>query len=631
MLALLLLACKSPEVVHLDADPSCDPLVEGHCLLPFPSDRWLRPDESTVTGYRLVYDPSVLPAGQGDGFDTSAWEAMDGASPAGQIVAMFPSPPDLSGAAFHDSIDRSLDEDHPTVLFDLETGERLPHWVELDAQAQEEGRTAVFVRITERLEEDRAYAVAFRGLFDVHGEPLEASAAFEALRDGTITDLDSLEARRDSYDAMFEKLEEGGVARDELQLAWWFHTASGEAIRGDLVAMRDEAVGRLGSEGLGCTVTAVEEGYGADTSVTSARLIRGTFTMPSWLDRADAPSRLVRGADGRPVWQRNDEIEFTAVIPQSVVDSGEPAPLIFYGHGLMGSGRKYMESEPLRQVAETQGIVLVGIDWAGMSTPDVPTVASILYDVGTFPLLSERLHQGMMNQIGVSRSIAGACQADPAFQLAGSPSVDPSRIYYAGGSQGGMLGGAILAIHPDVRRGMLFVNGMSFPFTMDRSLDFSEYYPLMAAAYPDRVDRIVLLSMVQHLWDQVESAGYMHLLVEGDGEIGGKQVLAIAAENDPKVQNLSTDLAMRTAGVPIVRGSSRESWGFEVKDAPFEGSAYLTIDMGDREIPPGNVAPEVDDLGHDTSGFTPAAQAIIRQWLADGTVTMPCDGECDPD
>lgn len=637
---LLLLACqKTPDAgdvvadVHIDADPACDALGYGFCFTPWPSDRWLADDPTTPTGKRLAYDATRFPLGSAPGpFDVGPWNELDGVSPASQIMAMFPVPPDLSDVAFHTDIARSLDDDHPTLLVDLDTGERLPHWVELDAQAQSDDRTLVFVRPIARLKENRRYAVVFRDLVDVDGAPLAASDGFAALRDGLSTDSADLEARRAAYEDLFATLEDQGVARDSLQLAWWFTTASGDSIRRKMRAIVADADARLGERGLGCTVTEVIDSYGADTGVTSYRLIRGTFTAPSYLDRYEPPSRLVLDDDGLPVWQEDVDVEFTAVIPWSVADSTEPAPLLEWGHGLMAAGAPYVESVELRSVAEASGVVIVATNWAGMSEDDLATTAAVLYDASSFPNLSDRLHQGMVNFIAQTRAIAGVCQDDPAFRVDDRPVVDPDTVYYAGGSQGGFLGATLLAVHPDIERGLLFVNGINFPFTMERSIAFADYLPLMQSAYPDRVEQAWGLSMTEHLWETVEGAGYAELLVRGDGTFGGKSVLSVCAENDAQVGNLASDYAARTFGIPVLRGSTREPYGLDVVDGPYTGSAYITIDVGDPDVPAENVAPTTDAGGHDTVGYSPTSQAIVGEFLKTGTIPAPpCEGPCDPD
>ena len=104
------------------------------------------------------------------------------------------------------------------------------------------------------------------------------------------------------------------------------------------------------------------------------------------------------------------------------------------------------------------------------------------------------------------------------------------------------------------------------------------------------------------------------------------------AENDAQVPNLSSDLAMRTAGVPVVQGSVREPWGLDVVSAPFSGSGYISIDLGDPEVPYGNVAPSHDAGGHGAVPYTETSLQMTAEFLlGSGNVTMPCDGTCDPD
>lgn len=639
MLALLWTACRQgegpsqgdEERLSLGESP-CDPLVTAHCLLPFPSDRYLQPDPSTVTGYRLVYPPEALPIGVGGApFDPAAWARMDGASPAGQIIAAFEAAPDLSEAAFHDSIERSLDASSPTALIDLETGELLPHWVELDAQADISGPPMVFLRPIRRLEEDRSYGVAYRSLRSIDGSEISPSEAFRALRDGLLTDDPELERRRPAMEELLDALEAAGLARGELTLAWRFHTASGDAIRGDLMHIRADAIERLGEGGISCSIDEVIEDYGAETYLTSKRWIRGTIRVPSYVDSPTPPARFVRGADGSPTYVEDVDVEFSAIVPMSLAEDPRPERFVFYGHGLMGDHEDYTRYV-VRDYAEWQQTVIAVTNWAGMSSDDLGVVSSILDDVSLFPAMAERLQQGMINQIALSRTLAGVCRDNPAFQVDGVSLIDPERVYFGGGSQGGIFGSTLMAIHPDVERGVLFVGGAGYPFMMDRSIDFVPFLPLFEASYPSRADRSLLLSVAQHLWDATDGASYLPYLRDGLPGVFPKEVLMVAAENDSQVPNLATDYAMRTAGLPIAPGASRLPWGFEIEEGPYDGSGYITIDLGDRPVPAGNEPPTVNDQGHSLIGGTDAAQRLVERFLQpDGLIDAGCDGECDPD
>ena len=188
----------APEVLHVPHDEACENLTFGHCVLPWPSDRYLVPDEERATGYRLAYESAAVPVGRsGEPFDTEPYEFLDGFSPSSQVLTIFDEPVDLSNAATVDNPDRSLEPDSPTLLIDLETGELIAHWVENDARADAPDETVFYLRPMIRLEHNHGYAVVIRDLRGVSGELLEPSVTFAALRDGRITDVPDLEATRE--------------------------------------------------------------------------------------------------------------------------------------------------------------------------------------------------------------------------------------------------------------------------------------------------------------------------------------------------------------------------------------------------------------------------------------------------
>jgi len=612
-------------------DP-CDELNPLYCLLPYPSDRYLAEDPTTVTGYRLRFDARAIPKNfLEQPFDTTPYERLDGMSPATQIITLFSRPPDLASAAGQDDIGRSLDPDSPTVILDLATGERVPHWTELDVQAASDDERLLFLHPATRFEENRPYGVAIRGLLDIDGIQLDPSETFACLRDGLPTGRPIMEKRRPGFEILFDSLEGAGIARSGLQAAWWFHTASGEAIRGDILSMRADALERLGASGIGCTITRVEDDYKGQIW----RYVEGTFTVPSYMDSPEPPARFVRGPDGRPQFVEYVEVPFVANIPAALAQApGGPTagPLVTFGHGLLGSAKDSVDSDDLREMSNRFGVIIAGTDWDGMSSEDLITMGVLLMDASKFPNMTERLQQGMINQIALTRTLAGVGRTLPELGAEGVPLIDSGELYYAGGSQGGIYGGTLLSLSPDIDRGALFVGGANYSFILDRSIAFAPYFEIFKVGYPLRIDRAVLLSATQHLWDASDPASYLPFALEGLPGIGPKSFAYIVAQNDAQVPNLSADLAMRMAGVPVVSGSVREPWGLEVSGAPFQGSGYVAIDLGDPEVPYGCEPPPIDAGGHGAVPFTESSLAIAESFLLqDGTFIMPCDGLCDPD
>ena len=639
-LAPLGLGCGGMSTISVDYDESCEGLSSEYCLLPWPSDRWLAEDSSTQTGLRLAYEPGAMPLNKdGEPFDVEAYAFRDGYSPASTILALFEGDVDLAampGVAVEGSWELSLAPDSPTILLDLETGERIPHMVEVDARAHEDDedqlvpdKQLVYLRPARRLEENRRYGVAFREVALVGGGSAESSAAFAALRDGQLTDSTALEARRPSYDQLFAALEAADVPKAELTLAWWFHTASGDNLRGSLLAMRDDAMERVPVGGGDCTVTSIEEDHSEDSLLR----VNGTFRSPLYMDSPYTGSRAVRDEDGLPVFQGWTDAPFTMLVPRQQGEEGaSPARLLSFGHGLMGEGRGEGGGGFLQELGQRYNMVTVATDWQGMSVPDIATVGIALSDVGTFPSTGERLMQGVINNLVMTRSFKGACRDLPELQGADGPYIDAGPPYWLGISQGGIMGGTLMALSQDTTRGALLVGAANYPLMIGRSVDFYAYEVVYRVWYPERVDREVLMSVMISMWDHAEPNVWLrHLTQEALPNTPLKQVLYQIARDDSQVPNLASDIAVRTMGLPLLTPSPVEPWGIEQSEGP-EPSAYVYFDLDREPAPAGNEAPLDDNGSHGAQRRVDAAMEQMNLfWQPDGMVYPTCEGPCDPD
>ena len=614
-----------PPAVHLDIDEACDNLVPQYCPLPWPSNRWLTADASRATGFRLAYDPAALPVNQRSApVDVTPYERLDGFSPSSQIITLFDEPLDLTDLPGFDTLDRSLEPDCPTVILDLSSGERVAHWVEHDIRADAPEETLLYLRPAERLQPDRTYGVALRRLVGISGTPIVASPVFAALRDAQISDAGQVEARRPAFETLFAALTQQGIDRSALQLAWSFHTESFSSAHDPLLVMRTDALERIGQEGMGCTITDSEDNY----RDIIYRRVRGTFTVPWYLNADKLPAELVRDEEGFPTYVEDREVGFTALLPRSVVDAGTPGPLVVWGHGLFGEAEGTISRGAVLRTAESAGVVIVGTDWAGMSAKDLLFLGTAMADISRFYMVGEMLQQGMINQIALTRTMMGRCRLQPEMTADGASLIDPETRYFVGGSQGSILGGTFLTLSPDIDRGALVVGGTNLSFMIERSIHYNTFEPVMQPAYPRRLDRATIMVLSQHTWDRAESASYLRHTQVGLPGIGPKSFLYLVAHNDAQVPNLASFLAARLARLPVIEGSVHVPWGRPVVEAPYPGSAYLAFDFGDRLPPPGNASPQVDDGGHGEVAFTAEGMAVLDHFLTHGEIIMPCDGPC---
>ena len=177
-----------PETVSVAHTDGCDNLNPIHCMLPFPSDAFLIEDNATATGLRVNYAENTLPvsgslSNSGESVQIESLNHLDGMSPSTQIMTAFNTLPNLTGVADQYSIEISMEDGHATTLLNLDTGEKLAHWVELDARADDETATIVFIRTLQSLEPNTAYGIGISGL------GVTPSAAFQAIVDGIQTCL----------------------------------------------------------------------------------------------------------------------------------------------------------------------------------------------------------------------------------------------------------------------------------------------------------------------------------------------------------------------------------------------------------------------------------------------------------
>jgi len=252
------------DLAHPD---ECEILNNEECLLPFPSSRFLEAvGDETRTGWRTKIPALGLPEPVGEPLDPAPFDVFDGFSPTAQILMHFPQGVDLAASNapvllhplccgqstatpyvdVRTQDGRSVELDSPSVLLDVDTGERVLHWVELDARADEPEeipeRQVLFLRPGKSLVPGHRYIVAVRRLRDPLGEPVQPEPAFRALRDRRPSTIPALEARRDHFEDIFQQLRLAGVPRHDLVLAFDFVVRSDEQLTERLLAMRDDAL-----------------------------------------------------------------------------------------------------------------------------------------------------------------------------------------------------------------------------------------------------------------------------------------------------------------------------------------------------------------------------------------------------
>lgn len=628
--------------IDLTDSDRCDPIAPQRCLLPFPNDYFTVADDLSPTGRRVALVDQSLPANvNGKHIDPTEWNRLDGFSPGAAILV--PSDVALAADQFATvaDISKSTSEDARIVVIDATSGNRLPYWAELDANAPASDVPTLIVRPAKNWKESHRIVVGIRTLVDEDGAEVAPSPAFTAYRDRLATTDDAFEARRDHMEGVFTSLAASGVGRDELWLAWDFTIASPEAIAGRMIHIRDSAFAELGDAAPAFTVDAVEPA----PEPTMLRRVSGTFQVPNFLSGTGASgSQFELDADGMP--QRGDGFVTAAYECTIPVDatSAEPVRMSLYGHGLFGD-RGEVNSDIVQSMAGNYSIAYCATDWIGMAEEDIVNAATILQDLSRFPTLADRSQQGFLNFLYLGRLLVhpDGLTTHAAFSDdAGAPLLDRAQLFYDGNSQGAILGGSLCAVAVDFTRCVLGEAGMNYSTLLNRSVDFDEYKLVFDPSYPDEFDQLVGISLIQMLWDRSETNGYaQHLSTDPLPGTPPKQVLLLGAYGDHQVSEWSLQVEARTIGAyghePYVASDRQRAkeYGFGIEPVAdgHTGSAFFLFDTGSPASPFENLAPREGHDPHDDTPLIPEAQAIKDAFMRpNGTIvdacgTDPCVGE----
>ena len=625
------------EIIEIGGSEFCDDTNHIHCMLPFPSGAFLDVDETRDTGYSLSIDGEAIPDTRSSVSDNMViLDRLDGFSPSTQIFTAFDEVPNITGMATQFDIGISTMDGHSSILLNLDTGEKVHHWIELDARAQEDEETIIFLRTIEGLDHNTPYAVGFRNLVDEQGTSIVPSDGFKALRDGYETDSDGIEGQREPYEEVFNKLEDAGFERSSLQSAWWFHTASTKSILEDILIMRDDAEQRLGGDGIGCQITEVEEDFGNDG--TSLRLIRGTITTPHYMENEFARSPLMRGPGGDPEFVENREIDFTMLIPKSLAENNTSGPLTVFGHGLFGDGDSYAMNA--RSVANEYQTVVIATDFKGWSSDgDLDAMTFALMDLKEFQYQQERQMQAVVNHISMVRTITGICSDIEHFKHNGTNMIDVETVNYIGISLGGLRGPSLLAFVPELDWGVLWVGGTSFTHQVERSTHYGsdehpgQFFELLSSdvSLPSRLDRAVCIALLQSIWDSTDGETYLPFRETGyDDVLEPFDMFYLTSMMDAQVTTLSADRAVRTGNVPVVNGSAYHPFGVDVVEGPIEGSSAAYFDGDFPPLPTGNTNGPMwhHSLAHNLVLEVPEAKMMAYGYLLSGVLVDYCDPKC---
>lgn len=654
VLTVLLLgsiACEK-RLPPLGLEEGCQPLLGGSdCLLPYPSDFFRTEAPDLPSGFEIrAVGPARITSRRGASADLTAVHRIDGFSRLPVLTVSFSSGLAAEGLpGILDPPEGSATTESRSLLMDAETGEFVPHFVDLDPLAEDPSRQAVVIHPWVALRERSRYVVALKGLVLPGGDPVPTPEGFRRLRDRETAGDFGLEAMAKRFEReIFGPLVGAGVNRRDLQLAWDFTTGSDDHRQADMLRVRALTLEWLATHTPQVTISRIEE----NASTELWRTVEGTVTGPLFMTSPEGGALLFRDAEGRVSANGTATFPFLAQVPASVRDQFEPGRALSFGHGFFGS-RTQLNDDSMRHLADRLKAVVFSIDWWGMCLGDVASLADALSSRPAHALdFTDRVHQAMANWMVMGAAVRGPLAQEPAFRRpldpaapgvridtggasnAGQGLYEPASLAFLGASQGHILGGTLAALDPTLSRVVLHVGGAGLGHMLFRARPFGSFLLLLQNSIKDPYEQQRFAATAQEQFDRIDPATYAPLVLESplSPSPPDRRVLMQIGLGDTEVPNLGSFLHARLLGLTQLGPTTSPVFGLGVAEGPIAGSALVVHDFHfDLQAIYGQARAFSEYNGiHGGLRWKEPVLSQMDLFLAQGLVANTCSGPCDP-
>ncbi|HUS30547.1 MAG TPA: hypothetical protein VMZ53_18685 [Kofleriaceae bacterium] len=622
----------------IDVPDRCNPLGGQGCMLPWPSSAYEVDDPSTVTGRRVEVPIESMPKNGDDISVDPVWlNRWDGFSPSGPMLAAFASGVSPEGLPSFKNPDESLAADSPIIVVDMATGERAPFFAEVDQNTKDVLKRNLIIRPLARLHTNAHYAVGItKKVKAADGGELSISEGFAAALSG---DGDHPRFHPSAYKDIFAALEQAGVAKTDLALAWDFHTASDDFIRRDLTTMRDAAITAMGTNGANLSFTVTNQP--AATGIYKA--YTGTFKSPAFLTNGEADESVMRrDAKGIPQMQGMWDAPFAALVPDCVKTMPLPRPTIVFGHGLFGSASEYLKDNFTIELAQSNCFIIVAGDFIGFTSRQFALAALAVNDMNRGTQVTEKLTQSLIDFITLETLTRNQLGQHAEFQYNGQSVIDPAQTYYVGGSLGGIMGNTFMAYDPNIKRGVLAVPGGVWSMLIERSFAWHALIGASQGSYRDAEVyelNLALFGMAFEPIDPISTAA--HVIKDPLPGVPAKNILIWYTLGDSLVSNITTEMIAREMGMDLLSPEVKPVWRMPGKAGPLV-NGVVNYNEHPTPLPPEtNIPPSADNGTHSGVNRNQSALRQVYEFLLQGqqvvqtcggTTPAPCDcttGACD--
>lgn len=622
LVALLLVACGDDAI---DVPAEANPLGSTKNILPYPSSLY---EVSDGAGVRLDVPLGAFPTNSVtmEPLDPAPLARRRGWPASTTILWAVPGGADPAGFVTHRNIADSLGDTSATVLLDMTTSERVPHFAEVDVNELDVfDHQAIYIRPALRLAGGHRYAVGIRkSLHGRDGSELPVSAGFAAVLADRSTGHARLDKARPRLREAVAALETAGIARDDLLVAWDFTVEPDEAALADPVAARDAALAAMGPLGTNLTYAVTSDLGTINNDPRLARRIELDFEAPAVTGEVHAGFH--RDASGTVIAMGTMTAKAYVMVPACATFDNK-AGILIYGHGIFGGLPELRDGEYSRDLAADGCLIVAGTNWTGMSNDDIPNALLALNDLNKGWGFGERIFQGIVNTIALEQLLRGKLASELFVDGQGRSIVDPSRVHFLGVSMGHVLGSTFVAYDPFITRGVLHVGGANWALMFERSNSWAAYGLPLKSSYDTLLEAVIMEQVLQMALQVVDGTTVAGLQVPGTPV---KQILMHTSVDDASVPNVASYYHARSLGLDLMSTSVTTPFGLPAPVDSTTQSALVVIDeKPPRKPPETNEVFNFNSIAHENPRRRTLVQQQMRDFWSTGTIANTCTGPCD--
>ncbi|RVU46889.1 hypothetical protein EA187_07075 [Lujinxingia sediminis] len=600
----------------------------GHVLLPWPAAQY---QEAGEDGVEVRVAQALIPAG----FDGELLGGS-GASRVAPMVTWLEGGIDPRGLPDADDWGATLGEESLVQVVVVEEGQEPRRWpvlAEMDLTAREPGEATLLIRPHRPFPAGAQVVVGLRrGLRtyacvdDEGSEACVEHGSSEAL--ARVVGGEPADEAEEAWvvrgaDAMRAALGLMGEDVEGLVQAWSFRVRDRDEVVSALIAMQ-----RIANEADASNYRLEDVVYEEDRA-----LVYGEVEVPWFLDGED---RVVLDEAGTPQVVERRFVEFLVTVPRSV---DRRRPVVLFGHGFFSAIEESTWGNLFGGLEQWE-MAAVTTRFYGFAEADLADTAGVLAADSLQGLVGviDLQRQSQANFTVVHNMLRDhlAAELEVDFGEGAYQPLDGDAISYMGISNGGTQGFVMMSTSPAFKRGALIVPGGGWSHMLQRAAQWPTLGGLFTRRYRNRAELQLGVSMLQQIFDPVDSLNYAELLLEErlEGMDARPELLVVEALHDSQVANMVSRWVAGAAGVPQVLPGVEEVWEVPRVEASslVEGDVrvgYEIYDLGVEAHPPGNVAAEENDVHNDVR-LLESYRAQVGEFLESGRVERFCDGVCDP-